>query len=100
MAGPSRRNAIVPGVEHYENALRTRTVHQRRAHLDPDSFLHLWARCDGVEHSSDASESDDGVRRCVGDVCDPVKRKEVVFAHRPKREVANNHGIVRHDISG
>ena len=100
MAGPSRRNTIVAGVEHNENALRTCTVRQSRAHLDTDSFLHLRARRDGVENSGDASEPHDGVRRCVGDVRDSVKRKEVVFAHRPKRKVANNHGIVRHDISG
>jgi hypothetical protein len=86
-----------------ENNERTRRVGapiERIAHVKPEALLHLRARRDDINKPSNVAEAENSVGRNVRHMGNSAERQQVVFAHRPKFNIANNDGVVRVDVGG
>ena len=99
---PAHGHAEVLGLDHHDHAARLEDLHERVGDLGGQPLLHLRALGVDVDEPGQLGQPGDlaGLGRDVADVGHPGERHEVVLAHRPQLDVADQHHLVVADVEG
>src|SRR6478609_6827393 len=102
LAHPPHGHAQVLGLDHHDHAARLQQADQGVRDLGGEPLLHLRSLGVDVDEPGELGEPGDlaVLARDVADVRHPGERHEVVLAHRPELDVADQHHLVVAEVEG